>query len=84
MLQLENWHLIQADTRDLWAPPTGLAIAIQGTLFGDPARPDGQCVRTAGLVLIDLESRVAWTREAVYALGQPAPAFVRALAPAGQ
>jgi hypothetical protein len=84
MLQLENWQLIPADSRDLWAPPTALALALQGTLFGDPARPDGQRVRTACLVLLDLEARVAWTREAVYALGQPAPAFVRALDPAGR
>lgn len=79
MLQLESWTLIQAEARDLWAPPTAFPVALDGTLFGDPTRPDGQRVRTAALVLIDWEARVAWTRDAVYALGQPAAAFVRAL-----
>lgn len=81
MLQLENWHLTHAEARDLWAPPTALPVALHGTLFGDPTRPDGQRIRTGALVLIDWESRVAWTRDAVYALGQPAPAFLRTLAP---
>lgn len=70
MPRLENWSVITRTVNPFQAPELGFA-ALHGNVYDNPNFDDGDEVDTSVIKSIDLDKKVAQTRNTLYELGEP-------------
>lgn len=77
MAKLENWSLVTDG--DFYQPPECMVFHLQGEVVGHPGHEDGKKVTTSSIKELNIEGRVASTRNTTYELGTPNPLWVEYL-----
>jgi hypothetical protein len=69
MPRLENWSIIE-DSSNPYLAPECRKKRLQGNIYGDARFEDGTSVTTSSLQSIDIDKKIAQTKNTVYQLGQ--------------
>lgn len=68
-MRLENWYITDNDNG--YTAPEMLRKFAIGDVYGHPTRPEGDHIRTAYLIEINLEAGYIVTKNSRYELGTP-------------
>ncbi len=73
--KLENWSIVRDESNPFLAPELR-NVVLQGEVYGHKNFEDGVNVSTSSLEEINVESRIAQTRNTTYELGEPSIIFL--------
>ncbi len=78
MPRLENWSIV-GNLNHQYQAPDSETSRLEGIIFDDELKrfSDGRGVTTSRLVELDLENKIAQTKNTKYKLGEPYPNYLK-------